>query len=102
MLSGSRHKGSNRVLRGGSWNNNGHYLRSAYRNNNAPDNRNHNTGLRLAGALSNTEGGGSINQPIFPGHYGGRSKAHGRTGRQFADGPPMSRIIKGDIYATKF
>lgn len=40
--------GKNRVLRGGSWNNNGKWLRSANRNNNQPDNRNNNTGFRLA------------------------------------------------------
>ena len=39
--------GSNRVLRGGSWNNNAQNCRSAYRNNNTPDNRNNNVGFRL-------------------------------------------------------
>ncbi|NMW19696.1 MAG: SUMF1/EgtB/PvdO family nonheme iron enzyme [Chlorobiaceae bacterium] len=39
--------GSNRVLRGGSWNNNAENCRSAYRNNNTPDNRNNNIGFRL-------------------------------------------------------
>ncbi|MBW2737428.1 MAG: SUMF1/EgtB/PvdO family nonheme iron enzyme [Deltaproteobacteria bacterium] len=39
--------GSNRVLRGGSWNNNGQNCRSANRNNNSPDNRNNNIGFRL-------------------------------------------------------
>ena len=37
-----------RVLRGGSWNNNGRNVRSAYRNHNLPDNRNNNLGLRLS------------------------------------------------------
>jgi hypothetical protein len=41
------HHGSNRVKRGGSWNNNGQNLRSAYRNNNNPSNRNNNLGFRL-------------------------------------------------------
>jgi hypothetical protein len=36
-----------RVLRGGSWNNNGHNLRSANRNRNAPATRNNNNGFRL-------------------------------------------------------
>jgi len=40
--------GSNRVNRGGSWNNNASNLRSANRNNNSPDNRNNNLGFRLA------------------------------------------------------
>ena len=39
--------GSNRVNRGGSWNNNPQNLRSANRNNNSPDNRNNNLGFRL-------------------------------------------------------
>jgi len=39
--------GSNRVLRGGSWNNNARNCRSANRNNNPPDNRNSNVGFRL-------------------------------------------------------
>ncbi len=37
-----------RVVRGGSWNNNQTDARAAYRNNNAPDNRNNNIGFRLA------------------------------------------------------
>ncbi|MDO5310260.1 MAG: SUMF1/EgtB/PvdO family nonheme iron enzyme [Planctomycetia bacterium] len=40
--------GSNRVLRGGSWNNNAKNCRSANRNNNTPENRNNNYGFRLA------------------------------------------------------
>ncbi|MHB8626985.1 MAG: SUMF1/EgtB/PvdO family nonheme iron enzyme [Aggregatilineales bacterium] len=34
-------------LRGGSWNNSQNNARSAYRNNNHPDNRNNNIGFRL-------------------------------------------------------
>lgn len=48
MAMGAQAKGQNRVLRGGSWNNNGRNLRSAYRNGNEPDNRNDNIGFRLA------------------------------------------------------
>jgi hypothetical protein len=40
--------GSNRVIRGGSWNNDADNARSANRNNNDPDNRNDNIGFRLA------------------------------------------------------
>ncbi len=40
--------GERRVLRGGSWINNGRNARSAYRNDNEPGNRNHNYGFRLA------------------------------------------------------
>ncbi|MDB9384011.1 SUMF1/EgtB/PvdO family nonheme iron enzyme [Nodularia spumigena CS-584] len=34
-------------MRGGSWNNNPRNCRSAYRNNNDPDNRNNNIGFRV-------------------------------------------------------
>lgn len=40
--------GTNRVIRGGSWNSNARNVRAAYRNGNHPDNRNDNLGLRLA------------------------------------------------------
>ncbi|RDH87900.1 MAG: hypothetical protein DIZ78_05015 [endosymbiont of Escarpia spicata] len=53
---GGIRKGENRVLRGGSWINNGRNLRSAYRNINDPGNRNHNIGFRLARARSAPDG----------------------------------------------
>ena len=65
---GSLQKNSQRVLRGGNWINNAQNVRSANRNANSPDNRNHNIGLRLAGALLKFfcplcgGCGGSINQ----------------------------------------
>ena len=64
---GTLRQNSHRVLRGGSWINDASNLRSANRNANHPDNRNHNIGLRLAGALLvlfNTVRG-SINQWCF-------------------------------------
>jgi len=36
-----------RVVRGGSWNNDQDNARASYRNDNAPDNRNNNVGLRV-------------------------------------------------------
>lgn len=39
---------TNRVLRGGSWNNNTNNVRSSNRNNNTPDNTNNNIGFRVA------------------------------------------------------
>ncbi|MDR2211914.1 MAG: SUMF1/EgtB/PvdO family nonheme iron enzyme [Spirochaetaceae bacterium] len=39
--------GTNRVKRGGSWNNDARNVRSANRNNNTPSNRNNNLGFRL-------------------------------------------------------
>lgn len=44
----NRHRATNRVNRGGSWNNTAQNCRSAYRNNNTPANRNNNIGFRLA------------------------------------------------------
>jgi formylglycine-generating enzyme required for sulfatase activity len=46
-VKGEGRGGSNRVKRGGSWNNNAQNCRSANRNNNNPDNRNNNQGFRL-------------------------------------------------------
>ncbi len=64
---GAPHNGHNRVLRGGSWINHAQNLRSANRNRIEPDNRNHNTGFRLAGALlaDLINGRGSLNQWCF-------------------------------------
>lgn len=47
-LFGASDQGSNRVNRGGSWNNNARNCRSANRDRNKPDNRNNNLGLRVA------------------------------------------------------
>ncbi|MCB8934573.1 MAG: SUMF1/EgtB/PvdO family nonheme iron enzyme [Candidatus Promineofilum sp.] len=44
--------GSERALRGGSWNNNDQNTRAAYRNNNNPHNRNNNIGFRVVEPLS--------------------------------------------------
>lgn len=64
--------GSNRVLRGGAWNNDARNVRAANRNANHPDDRNANIGFRL-------------------------SRAHARSGRSAPDpaavlsGPPAWR-----------
>jgi hypothetical protein len=47
---GEGRTGSNRVNRGGSWNNHARNVRAAYRNANTPDNRNDDLGFRLARA----------------------------------------------------
>jgi len=46
--------GSNRVNRGGSWNNNARNGRSANRNRNDPGNRRNNLGFRLASTVGGT------------------------------------------------
>ena len=51
MGSGVGQSGTNRVIRGGSWNNTARNARAAYRNGNTPDDRNNNLGFRLARAL---------------------------------------------------
>ncbi|MCB9473381.1 MAG: SUMF1/EgtB/PvdO family nonheme iron enzyme [Candidatus Delongbacteria bacterium] len=43
--------GSNRVIRGGNWNNSATNLRCANRNNNTPSNTNNNIGVRLCSTL---------------------------------------------------
>ena len=47
---GAGRTGPNRVLRGGSWNNQARNVRAAYRNAKPPDNRWNNAGFRLARA----------------------------------------------------
>ncbi|NUO09475.1 MAG: SUMF1/EgtB/PvdO family nonheme iron enzyme [Candidatus Brocadia sp.] len=44
----SAHSGSNRVARGGGWNNNASNCRATNRNNDSPDIRNNNLGFRFA------------------------------------------------------
>ncbi|MGL5017152.1 MAG: SUMF1/EgtB/PvdO family nonheme iron enzyme, partial [Luteolibacter sp.] len=46
--SGRRPNGSNRVICGGSWNNNANNARCANRNNNWPNNASNNNGFRMA------------------------------------------------------
>ncbi|MBF0311736.1 MAG: SUMF1/EgtB/PvdO family nonheme iron enzyme, partial [Magnetococcales bacterium] len=67
-------RGSNRVNRGGSWNNNPANVRSANRNNNSPDNRNNNLGFRLSSTNHSPDRQGSRTlsprtrfvQPVIP------------------------------------
>ncbi|HOQ80616.1 MAG TPA: SUMF1/EgtB/PvdO family nonheme iron enzyme [Candidatus Cloacimonadota bacterium] len=49
----NHNSGSNRVNRGGSWNNNDNNCRVANRNNNSPGNSNNNLGLRVLAHLQN-------------------------------------------------
>ncbi|MCA9526808.1 MAG: hypothetical protein KC549_11000 [Myxococcales bacterium] len=54
---GGRQRGSNRVNRGGSWNNSARNVRAAYRNGNSPGNRNENLGFRLSRAQPPVDAG---------------------------------------------
>ena len=60
--------GSNRVKRGGSWNNTASNCRSAYRNNNDPSNRNNNIGFR---PFSTLRTGQARSHPPAPAPRGG-------------------------------
>jgi hypothetical protein len=94
VTAGWMQTGPGRALRGGSWNNNGRNLRSACRNHNPPDNRNHNIGLRLAGALSIA--GGSTNQhpvPLRPRCAGGQIQGPRRGSRPTVEPLPPGRLF---------
>ena len=65
--------GSNRVKRGGSWNNNARNCRSANRNNNWPNNRNNNIGFRAA----STRPGQAGSHPAAPASRGGGNEQAG-------------------------
>ena len=56
--------GSNRVKRGGSWNNNANNCRSANRNNNNPNNRNNNIGFRAASTVPQGQAGSHLAMPV--------------------------------------
>ena len=93
LIRGTLQKGQNRVLRGGCWINNGRNLRSANRNANEPDNRNHNMGFRLAGALL---AGGSINQRRYPFQFysiAGQIQDSRCVSQLFAQSLPLSRFF---------
>lgn len=60
--------GSNRVIRGGNWNNNAQNCRSANRNNNNPNNSNNNIGFRPVNSWQSREVGVHGRRPGAPGH----------------------------------
>ncbi len=78
-------EGSNRVNRGGSWNNAAGNCRSANRSGNDPGNRNDNLGLRVAfapaaqesGRMSSVEPGGN---PVPAASMGGAKRQAARRG----------------------
>ncbi|MBN1355754.1 SUMF1/EgtB/PvdO family nonheme iron enzyme [bacterium] len=64
-MKGEGRGGSNRVKRGGNWNNNAQSCRSANRNNNTPGNRNNNLGFRL---LNSTFARCNMSTDVLPVH----------------------------------
>lgn len=64
-MAGEGRSENDRVLRGGSWINNGRNCRSANRNNNDPSNRNNTIGFRLARA-QHAVGMGVRDQTFIP------------------------------------
>ena len=63
-MRGKGHKGTKRVIRGGSWNNNARNVRAAYRNNNDPGTRNNNLGFRCARAHAGSRRVGTVPEPV--------------------------------------
>ncbi|MFN6202865.1 MAG: SUMF1/EgtB/PvdO family nonheme iron enzyme [Acidobacteriota bacterium] len=69
---------ANRVIRGGSWNNNADNCRSANRNRNTPGNRNNNVGFRLSSTWSLAGGASSTDEVrVQQDHSPGRSSRAG-------------------------
>lgn len=81
-----------RVLRGGSWNNNGRNVRSANRNRNEPGNRNDNIGFRLA--LAQASKLPALDQMTLLSAASRRQKAHAlrQAGRHPAERLPRWRL----------
>jgi hypothetical protein len=87
--------GANRVLRGGSWNNNGRNCRSANRNRNEPANRNDNIGFRLA--LARARRDAALDQMIILSTALRRRKAKAlrQVSRSRAESLPQRRPRRG-------
>jgi hypothetical protein len=85
-IKGRDHDVRSRVIRGGSWNNNARWARSANRNRNEPGNRNNNLGFRFArarGEIGRSASTRSLSCPaaIRPGRKGkGPDRASSREG----------------------
>jgi len=84
---GRQAAGSDRVLRGGSWYNNGQNVRSGIRNGNTPDNRNRNIGFRPSPSSSSP--------PERPDGTGPPSSSAAAGGRRNPKLPPSARNAGG-------
>ena len=110
---GSRPYGEERVIRGGSWNNNPDNLRTSNRNRNTTDNRNNNLGFRLvqstctasgrsgAGLFKDSSGEtAGVHEPASrpPSQQGTPNRGPGvrrlGAGRQRADGPGRRLVLR--------
>ncbi|WP_090330432.1 SUMF1/EgtB/PvdO family nonheme iron enzyme [Nitrosomonas sp. Nm51] len=80
--------GAGRVIRGGSWNNNGRNVRSANRNRNSPDKRNNNLGFRLA--LAQHAAGWCVNDQIVIPFFAVRKNK--KPGRRYASNARKSAV----------
>lgn len=89
---GAARTGSNRVIRGGSWNSNARNVRAANRNANLPENRNANLGFRLAREQERV--GGPAPDPSCAASgppWAGESQAGAGVGVGAADAPSKPR-----------
>ena len=117
-MEAGREGAANRVLRGGSWNDNARNVRAAYRNHNDPANRNDNLGFRCARAHERV-GASAPEQAGFhdvagdgrrsPKHDGGRRA--GRDARRRPERSPacrrnglvtMARIIDASLHPLMY
>jgi hypothetical protein len=96
--SGRGHQGTNRVIRGGSWNSNARNVRAAYRNRNHPSNRWINLGFRLAreqtrdgGPAPDPAGAPSARTPAFDRIAGGEHRFGRRLAGRAADAAAKAR-----------
>lgn len=87
-------EGTNRMLRGGSWNNHAGNARSANRNRNEPANRNDNIGFRLA--LARTIVDAPFDQIVILSAFCGRQKQHALrcASRHSFESPPKRRLMR--------
>jgi len=84
--------GAARVLRGGSWNNNGRNVRSANRNHNEPGKRNNNVGFRLALALGSESPARDQTAFLSAGNRRRKVQALRQAGRRTAERLPQRRF----------